>query len=211
MIRSISLVGALLCATSFASPATAGDLFLSLNLEFNTLNDLNSGGTWTVVAKAEDRGIAGVTMRFPEGSLNFSNPSGFLLADIFEIKQTGVFGIEFEIVHGDNPLLGETVDVGVIGETYPSTYLDDPDLALFGANPDLGSFTGGVEVVTGTFDPGDLPSWTTASANLYVNPVPALQEAEAVHLTVRYIVPEPATCALFGMGLTGAVLLVRRK
>jgi len=211
MIRSISFVGALLCALTLASGATAGDVSLSLNLEFNTLGDLTSGGAWTVVAKAEERGIAGVVMRFPNGSLNFNPVTGFLLSPDFEIKQSGVFGIEFEIVHGDNPELGATLDVGVIGGTYPSTYVDDPDLAIFGANPDLGSFSGGAEVVTGTFDPGDIPSWITAAGNLYVDPGAVVTAAENVFLTVRHIVPEPATIALFGMGLAGVLISARRQ
>jgi hypothetical protein len=210
MFRSISFVGALLCALVLASGATAGNLSLSLNLEFNTLGDQNSGGTWTVVAKAEERGLAGVVMRFPDGSLNFNPATGFLLSPDFEIKQSGVFGIEFEIVHADDPGLGATLDVGVIGGTYPSTYVDDPDLAIFGANPDLGSFTGGAEVVTGSFDPGDIPSWISGAANLYTVSG-SVAAAENVFLTVRSIVPEPATFALFGAGVAGVMLLGRRK
>jgi hypothetical protein len=213
MIRSISFVGALLCALVLASGATAGNLSLSLNLEFNTLGDQNSGGTWTVVAKAEERGIAAVVMRFLDSSLNFDPNTGFFLSDVFEIQVSGLFGLQLEIVEGEDPFFGATLDVGVIGGTFPSAYVDDPDLVLFGVNPDLGSFTGGVELVTGSFDPGDIPEWISGSgaANLYVDPGAVITAAENVFLTVRHIVPEPATFALLGLGLAGAMFLGRRK
>lgn len=163
MVRSISLFMVLLCALVLAGSATAGDLSLSLNLEFNILNDLNSGGTWTVVGKADDRGIAGLKVRFVDSSLNFNPGTGFFLFDVFDVQVSGVFGgIELEIVDGQDPNTGVTLDVGVIGGTFPSTYVDDPDLAIYGANPDLGSFTGGVELFTGTFDPGDIPLGSAA-------------------------------------------------
>lgn len=210
MFRSISLVTALLCTLILAGGANAGNVSLSANLEFNTLGDLNSGGTWTVVGKAEDRGIAAVVMRFLDSSLNFDPNTGFFHSAVFEVQQSGVFGLEFEMVQGEDPNSGRTLDVGVIGGTFPSGYVDDPDLVPLGANPDLGSFTGGVELVTGTFDPGDIPEWTQASANLYSSAAGPIVAADNVFLTVRYLVPEPATLALLGAGLAG-VLFVRRS
>jgi hypothetical protein len=212
MIRSKSFASAILCTLTLASGAAAGDISLSLNLEFNTLGDLNSGGTWTVVAKAEERGIAGVVMRFLDSSLNFDPNTGFFLSDVFEVQASALFGLQLEITEGEDPDAGKTLDVGVIGGTFPSAYVDPPNLVIFGANPDLGSFTGGVELVTGSFDAGDLPQWISGSgaANLYVDLGAVITAAENVFLTVRYSVPEPATIALCGLGL-GSVLLVRRR
>ena len=152
MIRINWFVGALVCVLTLASGATAGNVSLSLNLEYNTFADISSGGTWTVVAKAQERGIDRLVVRFLDSSLNWDPNSGFLLSSVFEVEESNVSGLELEIVQGDD-LESVTLDVGVIGGTFPSTYVDDPDLAILGSNPDLGSFTGGAELVTGSFDP----------------------------------------------------------
>ena len=206
-------VGALVCVLTLASGATAGDISLSLNLEFNTQGDLNSGGAWTVVAKAEERGIAALVVIFLDSSLNFDPNSGFFLSDVFEIQASKVSGLELEIVQGQDLDPNVTLDVGVIGGTFPSAYVDDPDLAILGANPDLGSFTGGVELVTGSFDPGDLPEWITGAlaGNLYVDPGAVVTAADNVFITVRHLVPEPASLALLSLAVVGCVLTARRR
>ena len=51
MLRINRFVGALVCVLTLASGATAGDISLSLNLEYNTFGDQSSGGDWTMVAK----------------------------------------------------------------------------------------------------------------------------------------------------------------
>lgn len=210
MIRFNSFLRALACALVLNVAAHAGNASLSLNLDFNIDGDLSSGGTWTVVGKADDRGFAGIVMRFPAGSINFNAATGFLLSPAFEVKQTAVFsGSQLEIVHSDNPA-NLTLDVGKIGGSFPSSYVDHPDLVPLGANPDLGSFTGGAAIVTGTFDPGDVPSWILAEANLYSSSLGQPVAAANVFRTVRHIVPEPASLTLLA-GSLGGLLVVRRR
>ncbi len=211
MLRNHRFVDALVCVLTLASGATAGNVSLSINLEFNTLGDLSSGGDWTVVAKAEERGIAGVVMRFLDSSLNFDPNTGFFLSDVFEVKQSAVFGLELEIVQGQDLDPNVTLDVGVIGGTFPTAYVDDPDLAILGSNPDLGSFTGGVELVTGSFDPGDLPEWISGAqfANLFVDPGAVVTAADNVFITVRHVVPEPTSLALLSLAVVGCLATTR--
>ena len=102
MNRSILCVCALLGAVCLSSNAHAGVIFLSLNLEFNTLGDLNSGGIWTAVAKAEERGIAGLKMSFVESTLNFNPSTGFLTPSGFEVEASAIFGSRLEILQADD-------------------------------------------------------------------------------------------------------------
>ena len=213
MFRPRLLLAALLCGTFFVGQAAADNAWFSLNLEFNDPADFGSGGTWTVVAKADERGLSAAVLEFVASSLNFNAATGFLTPAGFEIEESGIFGMKLEIVQADN-LSNPTYDVGVIGGTYPSTYVDDPNLNVFGANPDLGSFTGGVELVTGSFDVGDIPAWWTAfeptAAALFTgvgdDTIPA-----SVELTVRYVgIPEPTSMLLLGGGML-ALAAIRRR
>ena len=203
MKRMILLLGALVGAVANPYDAFASNAWLSLDLEFNTLGDFASGGTWTAVAKADERGFVGINMVLTE--LNFDETTGFLAPGDFEV-QTGVFsGLILNVVVGDDLSGSPTLDIGVIGGTWPSTYVDDPNLALFGSNPDLGSFTGGVALATGSFDPGEVPVWTSATfggftdANLLDDSANVLA-ADNVFLTVRHVVPEPSSAALLEIG-----------
>jgi hypothetical protein len=212
----LTLVAALLCGTLFAGYAAADNLWLSLNLEFNDPTDFGSGGTWTVVAKADRRGIAGVVMNFVATSLNFNPVTGFLTPPEFEIEQTSISGMNLETVQVDDINVGSpTYDIGVIGGTYPSTYVDDPLLTEFGANPDLGSFTGGIALLTGSFDAGDIPTWWTgaggpADGNLYIGSGVQVV-APDVFTTVRYVgIPEPASLLLL-CGSLMALTAMRRR
>ena len=214
MLRIHRFAVALVCALCLAGGASAGDISLSLNLDFNTQGDLNSGGNWTMVAKSDERGIAGLVVRFLDSSLNWNPGTGFLLSSVFDIEMSAVFGgVELEIVQGQDPNSGVTLDVGVIGGTFPSTYVDNPGLVVLGANPDLGSFTGGVEMLTGSFDAGDLPEWISGAqaANQFVDPGAVITAADNVFITVRHVVPEPASLVLLSFAVVGCVATRRRS
>ena len=214
MFRPKLLLAALLCGTLFIGQAAADNAWFSLNLEFNDPTDFGSGGTWTVVAKADERGFAAVVLSLTASTVNFNPATGFLTPGVWEIEDSQIDGLRLETVQGDDVSLGPTYDIGVIGGTYPSSYVDDPDLILYGANPDLGSFTGGVELVTGTFDAGDIPAWFTASdpttGNLFTGVGTNVIEPD-VFLTVRYVgIPEPTSMLLLGGGML-ALAAIRRR
>jgi hypothetical protein len=212
MFRYRFALAALLCAVLLASHAAADNAWFSLNLEFNQPGDLSSGGTWTVVSKADRRGLSAVILSFQASSLNFNPATGFLTPSVWNVEQSGVFGLRLETVQADD-LASPVYDVGVIGGTYPSSYVDDPDLVPLGSNPDLGSFTGGVALVTGTFNPGDIPTWWTGAdpttALLFTGTGTQVIDP-AIHLTVRHIVPEPTSFALL-VGSLLAVVTLRRS
>ena len=215
MIRHISFVGVVLCAVILPGFVSAAAISLSLNLDFNDPNNFNSGGNWTVVAKADERGIAGIVLALEDSTLNFAPGTGFLTPVGFEVEGSGVFGLRLEIVQGDD-LTVPTLDVGVIGGTYPSTYVDDPNLTLFGASSDLGAFSGGVELATGSFDPGVVPNWYNdgsdfSSGNLFDSTASVIGPITA-NTTIRYsTVPEPSTALLLGLGLTVTAAIRRRR
>lgn len=218
MIRSASIVWTIALGAVLAAPVSAANVWLSLNLDFNTPGDETSGGTWLVVGKADERGLAGVSLVL--NNVNF-NASGFLAPMEFEVRQFAAFGTIINIVEGDD-MTDRSLDIGVIGGPFPSSYVDAPGLVPYSGGPNLGSFTGGVELATGTFNPGVVPTWATlgnnsTAANVF-SPDPGnpavgavVDVTAATQMTVRvFAVPEPATLSLVGVALMGVVAAARR-
>lgn len=214
MIRLRNLFLLVALATVLASSsASAASVSLSLNLTFNTPGNVNSGGTWFVVGKADERGLAGASMYL--NNINF-NAAGLIAPVQFEVRQFGTFGTVINIVEGDDIFTSKTLDVGVIGGPFPSSYVDAPGLVPYLGNPNLGSFTGGVALATGTFNPGVVPNWATSGANstdanVFSSPNGANAVDAVTLVTVRTVVPEPATLGLAGVALIGLIAASRRS
>ncbi len=217
MLRHISFIGIVLCAFVLPVLASAATISLSLNLDFNDPNNFSSGGDWTIVAKADEQGIAGIVLNLDDSTLNFSTATGFLTPVGFEVEETAVFGLRREIVLGDDGSV-PTLDVGVIGGSFPSIYVDDPNLLLYGANPDLGAFSGGVELAMGTFNPGVVPEWFDDGSdfsigNLFDSTASVIGPITA-DTTIRYLaapIPEPSAALVFTAGALVIGGVVRRR
>jgi len=213
MVRSILFVGALVCSLVVSSCAVAAIVDLSLNLDLNDPADINSGGTWIAVAKTDEKGLAGISFLVEGGNNDASSlvPVGASF-DIFETQSVGPV---IEVVIGSS-LVTPTFDVGVIGGTFVSSYVDPVGIAPLSGQADLGSFTGGVTLAIGTFNFGVIPNLIDMSgtfnqgANVFNVDMSGSVLAATLNTTVR-AVPEPATLALFGIGLIGLVTSVRQR
>jgi hypothetical protein len=129
--------------------------------------------------------------------------------------QVGTITIR-NIVTGDSLTPPYPLGIGVIGSSFPSTYVDPVGIVPFGGNPNYGSFSGGVALATGTFAPGVIPNWTSSrvsvtDANVFTGPAPApVMDADTL-LTVRWVVPEPATLGLASIAIVGLIAASRRS
>jgi len=188
MIRSMLYVGTLVCALGVVCEANATTLNVNLDLEFTDPGDMNSGGNWTVSALAGDFGLAGIV--FDVLPANFAG--NFLISDtIFEVQVSQPIGggMGFEIVAGDD-LSTPTLNVGV-GTA--------------------------VDLVTGTFDSGDVPALAIIGANLFDSSNAAVADAVAVSgqsltsSSTSNFVPEPTTLALLGIALISVATAARRR
>jgi hypothetical protein len=91
--RSIARLSAILWACVFAPASFALTIDLSLNVFYTDSTNINSGGSWQLVAKSQNpgtTGIAGVSanianinndvvLQAPRGTVNGANPAGFRL------------------------------------------------------------------------------------------------------------------------------------
>ncbi|MEX2307248.1 MAG: hypothetical protein WD738_06625 [Pirellulales bacterium] len=113
MLKATSLVrigsGVLGCvlATLVSSPARAQTIDVSLNVHFSDPEDLDSGGTWEVVAKSSHFGIGALSLRLAsiDPVVEFDAPSG-LLNDTTGAGFT--IQVNTSMTGGRNVILGQT-------------------------------------------------------------------------------------------------------
>jgi hypothetical protein len=214
MIRAQLLCLLAISATlQLQSTASAANVWLSLNLQFNTLDDVNSGGTWAVVAKGDPQGIAGVNIYLA----NATTFGSFLAPLQLDARVEFTIGSVRNIVIGWGGVPPRPLGIGVIGSSFPSSYVDPDGIVPFGSYADYGSFTGGVPLATGTFSEGIVPDWTTSptgilsDANLFTGPNSPIVDADTL-LTVRYVVPEPSAFTLLAeIGLAALAMWKRHR
>lgn len=195
MRRFLFSCSAIVCAVAIACGVRASEVSVTLDLQFNTPGNTNSGGTWTAVAKADERGLAGIRLAISDG--NFNPNSGFLAPASFEVQRAFPNVLFLDIIAGDD-LVDPVLDVGVIG-SWPTNYPNDDGLVPLAGNPDLGSFAGGVALATGSFDPGDISSWFDdgtgfTDATLFIGGSTTIERASSILLTIR--APDPTTPVL---------------
>jgi hypothetical protein len=209
--RNVCLLFALLATASFQTTASAANVWLSLNLQFASPGNVNSGGTWTAVAKAEPQGLAGVSMYLENTAFG-----SFLAPPELDVRMQAGTTVVRNIGVGDNLDPPYPLGIGVIGSSFPSTYVDPPGLVPFGGYPSYGSFSGGVALATGTFAAGSVPDWTPSGinvtdSNVFTGPSPAAVVDADTLLTVRWNVPEPTTCSLLAAVAAAAAVMRRRS
>jgi hypothetical protein len=211
MIRPLRAASLFIVAAMMAmqSSAWGANIWLSLNLQFNVPGNVNSGGTWTTVAKADGQGIAGVSMYLKDTTFG-----SFVAPAQLDVRFNSGNTTLRNLLVGDDLTAPYPLGIGVIGSSFPSTYVDPAGIAPIGGNPNFGTFTGGVALATGTFAAGVLPTWTNLGSidgNLFSGPSPAPVIIPNMLLTVRAVVPEPATIGLGGMALVALIAASRRK
>jgi hypothetical protein len=181
MIRGTLFVVALLGA--FTGAQTASASFVNANVDFQFANPLDSGsgGTWVLSAEAGNFGLAGITVYLNE----VDSAVNFLISPaVFEVQMSAVFGggLTLNVVAGDD--------------------LGTPTLGVGVGSP--------VDIIEGTFAPGDSPVFASASANVFNAASVAVTASSLTPTVTTNLIPEPTTLALLGAGLVGLIATRRR-
>jgi hypothetical protein len=104
MIRTPACIASCALAMLLASAASAQTIDVSLNVFYADPANINSGGTWEIVAKSSHFGIASLDVRLtnintlsppanqgPRGTVNGSDPAGFSIFEVF--PEPGFFDV----------------------------------------------------------------------------------------------------------------------
>lgn len=97
LTRIATCIAGCALALLLSSAARSYTIDVSLNVHYAIPSDVNSGGTWQIIAKSDpeiDFGIAGLNLRVtninaavvkegPRGTVNGSDPAGFAVLDVF--------------------------------------------------------------------------------------------------------------------------------
>lgn len=176
----------LLAGLLLGSAARGQSIDLSLNLFYNDPQDDQSGGTWQVVAKTSDEGLAALGFYLtdivapapqpvgPRGTVNGSDPAGFSEFNVF--SQSGAVGFALAQVPLTDLAGGQEQSifygVGTTAQGAPGTVGPDFDsLANVAAvpwaagNEALGDpeWETAALLAAGSFNPGQMPDFATGA------------------------------------------------
>lgn len=171
-----------------------------------------TGGTWRIVGKTTSLGFAGADF-----SVADTASATIVAPPVLEGRTVAGDVVNRDIDIIDNLVAPIPYGIGVIGGSFPSSYVDPPNLIVSpNWETNAGSFTGGVVLVEGTYNAGQSPTWTTLTASafgrVFVDPSNADWLPDASIKVVRTaVIPEPAAIALAGIGLLGMFAASRRR
>jgi hypothetical protein len=176
--RAASLLAAFF-AVFMVSAASAQTINLSLNVFYSTPSNVNSGGTWELVAKSSDFGIAGVVAditnistgqnKAPRATVNLNDPAGFGLFDDHLYPPTETHPAYHELVIGQAPLFPgqpgkeENVFYGVGTLTNGSPDYPGKPAGSNSIGPTFTSLTSPQDIPWATGDAFGDPVWNTAA------------------------------------------------
>ncbi len=118
ILRAALTVAVVLCTVVLATSASAAVIDASLNVIYNNPSNVNSGGTWHVVAKSDGSGIAGLELLLtgidaqvvnvgPRGTVNGSDPAGFSVLGVGSNAQYRTVGVGQFLIHPSQLSAGE--------------------------------------------------------------------------------------------------------
>jgi len=172
-----------LCAvalTAFGMSSAQADVDVSLNLRYTDPADPSEGGTWTLVAKTDSPGIAGLVVRFVGDTMPAAGTidnaatighdinGGALKIGQFDHDSDGNTPTQTEFVYGQDPNDGLVLGVGA--GVNPWNGGQDP---LDGQNVGPGTWDGSTIIATGAIaDLTTRPSIFSVAANEIIGGVP---------------------------------------
>jgi hypothetical protein len=196
LMRIASCLAGCALALILSSAARSQTINISLNVHYTVPSNVNSGGTWEIVAKSSHSGIAGLDLKLaninaasitnqgPRGFVNGTDPAGFSFVEVIgsgvSVRQQPAFatGLEEETAfYGVGTVfMGDVGDVG----------------------PDLNTLTGPQDIPWAEGDVFDDITWNTAAMFVSGTFGPNVTPAFVAGTTGRVFLSTPATASTFG-------------
>jgi hypothetical protein len=172
--RLASCVLGCFVAAIFAT-ATNGQLIeVSLNVHYANPLDIDSGGTWEILAKssADNFGIFGLNLNIlnidedadneaPRGNVNGTGPAGFTLLDVFPTAEENEFMLFTSQEPAPSGQQGAFYGVGRFANGAPNWPGKPPGTMSIG--PVLTTFSNPQNIPWATGDPFGEPAWASAT------------------------------------------------